>query len=155
MRIMPTAKNKTAQHRESIADTTPQHTPCAPVGQSPQNSTRYPTTLLTPTIACGDRSSHGATATTTLTVPRIQKENHARLRAKHPRTTLPIHPHRYTRRGRNRALVELKPPKTPAEPQSVTQEKDHQLRPESHTPTRQPAIVKRHARHETTTDTIA
>lgn len=70
------------------------------------------------------------------------------------RASRPVRLHRYTRRGGNRALVELKPSETTVEPQSVAQEKDHQLRPESHVPTRQPAIVERYARAEATADTI-
>ena len=51
--------------------------------------------------------------------------------------------------------MELKLSETPMESQSVAQEKDYQLRPESHVSTRQPAIVERNARAEATEDTIA
>lgn len=148
---MSTKKSKTAQRRESIADAAPQRALALSLDITPEQYDVFAGLADSYNRMWGSLVSW-CNHNRCVNLARVQKENYARLRAKYPE--LPAQFVCIAIRGGNRALVELKPSETTVEPQSVAQEKDNQLRPESHVPTRQPAIVKRHARAEATADAI-
>lgn len=153
MRVMSTKKSKTAQRRESIADAIPQRTLALSLDITPEQYGVFAGLADSYNRVWGSLVSwcnHNRCVNRT----RVQKENYARLRAKYPElpaqfVCIAIRDAAGTVRSWN-----SNHPKRRWNLKASRKKKDHQLRPESHVPTRQPAIVERHARAEATADTI-